>query len=207
MDPIYQITIINHFSETQIEIERKALEENVSSFEKIPFSDSRILSHEQSNELMELCHLNKFQKWRLVYRGTDHGFRAIDFHEKCDGINKTLTIINSTAGYIFGGYTEKNWSFYRAYQKDESAFLFTLTNYRNEPKVFKCLKPESAIYSSLSFGPTFGAGHCLCISDRSNLNSNSYQRLDYSFFCDCPYLFNAGQRNFQTSEIEIYSKL
>ena len=156
--------------------------------------------------MTRLCGFDNLQKWQLVYRGTDHGFRALDFHEKCDGIDKTLTIIKSKNGYIFGGYTNKNWSLYRAYQYDKDSFLFSLINDKNHPILMKCLKPESAIYSSLSFGPTFGAGHCLCISNRSNLNSNSYHRLDYTYFCDFHFLFNAGQRNFQTSEIEIYSK-
>ena len=57
---------------------------------------SRILSYENKHKLMKLCGFNtETVKWKLLYRGTIDGFAAKDFHQKCDGIQKTLTIIKT----------------------------------------------------------------------------------------------------------------
>jgi len=78
---------------------------------KHPFIDqSAILSSDQSAELMILCEFSLKHKWKLIYRATRDGFGATDFHSKCDRYQNSLMIIKSTKGYVFGGYTEKNWS-------------------------------------------------------------------------------------------------
>ena len=46
----------------------------------------------------------------VVYRGSRDGFRAEDFHKKCDGRSHTVTIIKNDAGKIFGGYTSVKWT-------------------------------------------------------------------------------------------------
>jgi len=45
----------------------------------------------------------------LILRGTDDGFEAEAFHNKCDNQGETLTIIKSGMGKIFGGYTDIPW--------------------------------------------------------------------------------------------------
>ena len=45
----------------------------------------------------------------MIFRGTKNGFRAKDFHEKCDNKGPTITIVQDVKGYIFGGYTSMNW--------------------------------------------------------------------------------------------------
>lgn len=45
----------------------------------------------------------------LIYRGSRDGFLSKNFHNKCDYKGETLSIIKSTKGYIFGGYTKINW--------------------------------------------------------------------------------------------------
>ena len=50
-------------------------------------------------------------KWRLIYRSSEHGYRAKSFHEYCDNVKgPTLVIIKSSGGWIFGGYTTKSWN-------------------------------------------------------------------------------------------------
>jgi hypothetical protein len=71
---------------------------------------SDILLSRQMAELMSLCKFWLNQKWKLIYRATRDGFGATDFHSKCDRYQNSLMIIKSTKGYVFGGYTEKNWS-------------------------------------------------------------------------------------------------
>ena len=64
---------------------------------------------------------------------------------------------------IFGGYTSQSWEGYNIYKNDNSAFLFSLS----DKKIFKCNSRKS-IYCNNNFGPVFGNGHDLLISDRCN---------------------------------------
>ncbi len=47
----------------------------------------------------------------LLYRGSDHEFKANDFHRLCDGKGPTVTLFkieesNKSDGDCIGGYTE-----------------------------------------------------------------------------------------------------
>ncbi len=66
--------------------------------------DSVILRGKTS-ELMFLCEFQNTQKWNLIYRASQDGFEAANFHSKCDNKPNTLVIIKSENGNIFGGYT------------------------------------------------------------------------------------------------------
>ena len=47
---------------------------------------SQILNGDrQSVELIKLCEFSPNDNWSLLYRGTRDGYRAVDFHSKCDG--------------------------------------------------------------------------------------------------------------------------
>ena len=49
-------------------------------------------------------------KWKLIYRASEHDYRASSFHEYCDDKGPTLVIIKSSEGWIFGGYTTRSWN-------------------------------------------------------------------------------------------------
>jgi hypothetical protein len=44
-----------------------------------------------------------------LYRASEHGFHASNFHAKCNGKPQTLTLIKSSNGSVFGAYAEENW--------------------------------------------------------------------------------------------------
>ena len=44
-------------------------------------------------------------KVTLLYRGSEHGFGAADFHSKCNNQGKTISLISDTNKNVFGGYT------------------------------------------------------------------------------------------------------
>ena len=87
---------------------------------------SSILSDEEKKTLINLCNLT--DRLELIYRASYHGFSAKEFHSKCDGISRTLTIIKTTKNNVFGGYTEAAWSQSRAYCADKNAYVFSLIN-------------------------------------------------------------------------------
>ena len=53
--------------------------------------------------------LTKQYKIELIYRGSEDGFAASDFHKKCDEKGTTLIIIKSEHQKIFGAFTDIPW--------------------------------------------------------------------------------------------------
>ena len=48
-------------------------------------------------------------KWKLLYRSSEHEYTTESFHEYCDDKKPTLVVIKSSEGWIFGGYTTRSW--------------------------------------------------------------------------------------------------
>ncbi len=69
-------------------------------------------------KLKKLFNFQSSTKWKLLYRASVDGFRAADFHRKCDNNANALTIIKTTENYIFGGYTKATWNQHSTYQPD-----------------------------------------------------------------------------------------
>lgn len=143
--------------------------------------------------------------WKLLYRGTDHGFGAANFHAKCDGIKETLIVIKSSTEYIFGGYTGAQWSSNKCYSYDSNTFLFSLTNGNDIQRKINCSQPENAIFSHPAYGPIFGCNNLL-ISDYSNDKNSTYNLSNNFISTDYPNLLNNKNSSFITAEIEVYSK-
>lgn len=169
------------------------------------FNSSNILTKVSSKNLIQLCGFSFEQKWKLVYRATVNGFGAQEFHDKCDGVKNTLTIIKSTSGYVFGGYTNAAWSSNGSYSNDPGAFLFSLTNTYGFPRKIACSQPANAIYCHPNHGPRFGSGPDLIIQNQSNANNTSSHNLVSSYPTPSyPQLFNGGVAGFQTTDIEVF---
>ena len=111
------------------------------------------------------------------YQASVDGFSAKNFHDYCDGLKHTLTIVKTTRGYIFGGYTDEAWNSHNEYVKDPNAFIFSLINPSHSPQLIKCSEPDYAIYCGLNYGPSFGYSCSLYLSDFSNLNTLSVSDL------------------------------
>jgi len=114
------------------------------------------------------------------------GFLAKTFHQLCDQKGETLVVIKSDAGWLFGGYTPLSWDSFANYVEDKSrlTFLFTLTNPHGIVPTKYILKDDRikyAIYCQTNYGPTFGGGHDLYISDNANISVNNYTKLNHTF--------------------------
>ena len=154
------------------------------------------------------------KQWKLQYRATRDGFSAQNFHAKCDTTANTLTIIKSTNGNIFGGFTEKAWNSTGYYYKDQEAFIFSLVNKENKPFKIKCTNGACAIFCHSIHGPTFGFGPDIRIVSGSNSNQDSfsnfgysYKHADYQFESEKAQYILAGSYNFQTLEIEVFVRV
>ena len=168
---------------------------------------------------MELCEFNLGDKFKLLYRASEHGFGSNDFHYKCDGKANTLTIFKaSESSFIFGGFTSAAWGDSDGYKSDPSAFLFNLTNKENQPCKMKIDQNQqnNAIGCHSKLGPVFGSnngyGWDIYIRDNSNVDKSSsnlgssYTHPQYACGTNEAQSFLAGSRNFQLSEIEVYQK-
>ena len=89
--------------------------------------DSKIgMKYDEVNFIKE-CFDRPFET-ELLYRGSDHGFAAKDFHTKCDNKGANISIIKSEHGLIFGGYTSLSWeSLNNKYFLDNDAFIFSVS--------------------------------------------------------------------------------
>ena len=103
------------------------------------------------------------------------------------------------------------------YQYDSKAFLFSLVN---KPRWAPVKLPQPgrdnsmshSIYSSSSYGPTFGGGHDIHISNYASSNTNSYSNLGltysppsgYSYGSTFAQSFMAGSLSFTPDEVETF---
>ena len=71
-------------------------------------------------------------------------------------------------------------------------------------------QPTHAIYRGSSYGPTFGAGHDIYISNNANSNTNSDTDFDQSNSYSVPsgvqskYTILAGSNTFTPDEVEVF---
>ena len=173
-----------------------------------------VTSFKMENDLVELGKLGG-KKFKLIYRATRDGFRTSIFHAKCDNIPNTLTIIKSTNGCIFGGYTSVAWDSTSGFKADPTAFIFSLVNFSSAPQpslIRAKFGNKHSIYCDASRGITFGNGHDISICSHSNTTNESFAFLgssyDFKLF-DCgtakAQSYLAGTCHFLTAEIEIFT--
>ena len=119
--------------------------------------------------------------YRLLYRATEHGSLAVDFHSRCDDRGPTITFIQTHNDFKFGGFTNLSWCSVAEYKSNDSdAFVFSI----NRKKKFIVTNKAYVIYCNLNNGCTFGAGHDIAIwDDCINRKDNS------SFF---PHSYGGG---------------
>jgi hypothetical protein len=149
------------------------------------------------------------KKWHLLYRGSRDGFRSSDFHRQCDGCPNTVTLILTITGSIFGGFTSVPWDSRTGSRSDGSpaSFLFTVKDPRGgSPSTFPIAIPNQAkripIRWDPSYGPAFGGGQDLWVSDNCQVNastcsgSGTYRNAQGAFI---------GEPAFRVKEIEVLS--
>ena len=93
--------------------------------------------------------------YTLIFKASRDGYKAEDFHRKCDGKNFTVTIIETTNGRIFGGFTDAQWNnilksdyIRKVNYKKGNVFLFSWDDYK--------IYYQKNIYCSHDSGPVFG---------------------------------------------------
>jgi hypothetical protein len=141
-----------------------------------------------------------------LYRASCDGWGSADFHAKCDNQGATLTVVKTTEGFIFGGYSNVPWTSASGnYKNSSQAFLFSLHCHAGLPPTkMPCTDPAHAVVHNASYGPVFGKGHDLCLEDSSNTASNTARQQSYQLPVGATANFLVGSAKFLASEVAVY---
>ncbi|XP_046861427.1 uncharacterized protein LOC124454695 [Xenia sp. Carnegie-2017] len=147
------------------------------------------------------------------YQATINGWEATTFHSLCDNKGPTLVIVK-VGTFVFGGFASESWKGDDRYIRANRSFIFSLkNNYGLPPFKSEVVKPQYAIYDYSAYGPTFGGGHDLYISDNANSNYYSHSRwFGHSYKLPNGYTYQsittqnllAGTSHFTPDEVEVF---
>ena len=79
------------------------------SLDETPLGRSSTILKGKPGFITQLMEWVPENQWRCIYRASQDGWKGPDFHKKCDGLKPTVTLIK-VGDYIFGGYTDQDWT-------------------------------------------------------------------------------------------------
>lgn len=150
------------------------------------------------NWINEIENSNKIIRTKILYKLTKDGDSVDTFHKLCDNISPTLTLVKTSEGRRFGGYTTCIWSVTKGGKKDGKTFLFSF----DEKKMFKKKeesKNERDIYCRKDAGPIFGGNDLYFYPTLKK----GYSLSPY-YFLDKNDLAKNANDDFDIDEIEIF---
>jgi hypothetical protein len=112
-------------------------------------------------------------EFNLLYRGTRDGITNNAFHFRCDSKDCTLTVLETTCGKVFGGYSNTAWLSTGDDKVANKAFLFALSGGGVSSPCKMKLKnanDKRAVFCNIFLGPVFGNDD-MCV-DGSNVHIN-----------------------------------
>ncbi len=166
---------------------------------------SLAFDHKQVYDWIKASSGKPVRNIKLLWRGTEHGFTAAAFHQRCDGIPNTLTVMrNSANSKVCGAYTDVAFHSSGAYIPGQvgKSFLFSVST-AGQVTQHLLQKGQYALCGNAAYGPIFGSGHDLLVCDNCNSQNNCGSNLPHSYQGgDCNTLM--GTPNFTLDQIETY---
>ena len=199
----------------ELEKENQNLKENFELYNKVFFPteeikrlksiniDSYILKIYEINLIEKGVQKNlkkKIIKYTLLFRASRDGYRTSNFHSKCDGKSNTVTLVETTTGRRFGGFTDAQWDQSSSYKTGSNGFIFSLDN--NE--IYYNKDNQYNIYCNSSYGPTFGGGNDFYICDSCNSSNSSYDNSGNSYETNGKQYALASSYNFLVRDYEVF---
>jgi len=172
------------------------------------FHMSRIVKKESELDFVketikENLNLNKTIeeiKFVPLFSTSREGDLASQFHSKCNGKSNSLVLVKTKTGKRFGGFTSLHWSYTsNNYANDSKAFVFSLDN----KECYKYNNSGNSIYCHTSYGPTFGGGHDLYLSNGCLTKNDCYTNQSSYDYNGKNYALN-GSSNFTPEVYEVY---
>ena len=195
-----QNTEVNIFTNLNLSLQSNTERTQEKEF-SIFFKDSSIVKEKDYKYINDIFIAKVPNKFELIYKMTKD--EENNFHNKCDNIGPTLTLIKIKKNKIsesynrIGGFTSINWDCSEQFKIDEQAFIFSLT----QKKVYRAKSPFQSIYCSENFGPCFGfksSSPSLLIKGKIGGYINS------DIFPDPENNLTCGLKEFVIDEIEVY---
>ena len=170
--------------------------------------DSNILTKFEDYQFIEKIYrindenfINKKLKMKLLYRVSRDGDSSSTFHQKCDNIKDTITLVKTKNDLIFGGYTNETWNGDNIYKKDDKAFCFSLDLKRK----YNNKKTDYSIKCYKGYGPCFGCAlfwiYDNCLSKGGFMNDGLNQNYDNQMEEN---EINFGNGKFKVTDVEVY---
>ena len=154
--------------------------------------------------------LNKPKKLQLLFRASEHQFKAKAFHEHCDGVADTFVIARTNFGKTIAGFTRHKWDSTSKWVKGEAKGTFLL----QVDLMRKMVHQNGVVISCFAGnGPVFG--YDFQIKDNCNTVKNcagfpsSYNVEGPNKYSQCKETYRAftgaaGYRNFRIVEYEVF---
>ncbi len=167
--------------------------------------NSKVATENQQKEYLRKLLGNKKFVTYMLYRGSDHGWTAKDFHDRCDNKGPTISLFKVKDGDVIGGYSKAQWSSDGKHVGDSDAMLFNLSCQRHFPN--KGYGREICCHTS--WGPYYGAGE---LAAGSPFNGQGYCRSNAG--CSAYGIPKEGGKNaltnqdngfFTITELEVWS--
>ena len=117
-------------------------------------------------------------KFDLIFRASRDGFSPDKFHEICDNISHTITIVKvKNSDEILGGYNPIVWKS-DCDKKTKDSFIFSFENKDNVANhILSRVTFEShAIYYATHCGPSFGYGDLVCFERYCYCEKHAYEK-------------------------------
>ena len=135
----------------------------------------------------------------LLYKASADSDSASVFHEKCDGANNTIVLVETKDGKRFGGYTTKSWKGNCVEKPDPDAFIFSF----DKMKTYDNIPGDDAIGCYPKFGPIF-LGCQIKIFDNAFTRGGTTFEKELNFNTEEDYELTGGSRTFEVKDIEVY---
>ena len=191
--------LIDLEQKVNILLKEKEKREDMKGFEK-----TIIKNNSEAEKLMKWVCPNNERKVKLIYKATPEENTRDDFHRKCDNKGATLTIIETTKGRRFGGYTSVCWDSSSGWKDDKEAFLFSLDN---DKKYDVIQSKNDKVYSGSGYGPWFGSdGNIGLAYEKNYFIGNDSHRENFGDKCYSTTVENelSGGKTFNISKMEVY---
>ena len=137
----------------------------------------------------------------LLFDSSLNGDSAYEFHKRCDLICNTISIIETTSGHRFGGYTSECFESPNEYfdKKDNLSFVFSL----DKMKIYDVIKGKYAISCDKNYGPYFRDDH-ICIVDEFLTKESGTCIKGKGFNTTKNYELNSGKKYFIIKRLQVF---
>lgn len=169
------------------------------------YTSSKIATKNDINMISTWINPDMVFNYTLLYRASRDGDTANKFHELCDFKGPTVTLISTTEGWRFGGYTDALWESFEdigewKYKMSLNAFIFSL----NKRKMYPIQDIYKAILCQNTKGPTFGYGSDFAVSNNSFVKESTCYAPTSYINMTSKNEFNGGKAHFIAKEIEVF---